>query len=43
MPEQPAFEIDRATEGIDELPGFVAPELATLVDAVPEGDDWLQR
>ena len=25
----------------EKLPDFVAPELATLVDALPQGDDWL--
>jgi bifunctional non-homologous end joining protein LigD len=26
-----------------QLPGFVAPQLATLVDRVPQGDDWLHE
>src|SRR5688572_32982458 len=25
------------------LPEFVAPQLATLVDRVPQGDDWLHE
>ena len=25
------------------LPGFVRPQLATLVDSVPQGDDWLHE
>ena len=30
-------------ERTSQLPDFVAPQLATLVDAVPPGDDWLHE
>lgn len=29
--------------GSVKLPGFVKPQLATLVDTVPDGDDWLHE
>lgn len=29
------------TRDADDLPSFVKPQLATLVDAAPEGDDWI--
>jgi bifunctional non-homologous end joining protein LigD len=37
----PALPIERGRKS--RLPDFVAPQLATLVDRVPQGDDWLHE
>ena len=37
----PASPLERRRKS--QLPGFVAPQLATLVDRVPQGDDWLHE
>ncbi len=43
--ERPDWPIDPGSLGTpaSELPEFVAPELATLVDKPPAGDDWLHE
>ncbi len=33
----------RGAEAVDSFPGFVRPELATLVEEAPSGDDWLHE
>jgi bifunctional non-homologous end joining protein LigD len=33
----------KAVDGDDELPEFVEPQLATLVDTAPEGDGWIHE
>src|SRR5918994_1920408 len=37
----PASPLERRRKS--QLPDFVAPQLATLVDRVPQGDDWLHE
>ncbi len=39
--KSPALPIERGRKS--RLPDFVAPQLATLVDRVPQGDDWLHE
>ena len=43
--ERPTWPVDPASLGTvaHELPEFVAPELATLVDKPPAGEDWLHE
>jgi bifunctional non-homologous end joining protein LigD len=33
----------KGAEAVDDFPGFVRPELATLVEEAPSGDEWLHE